>query len=59
MMSNEWKLPREFLSFDKTSLVRINPDVTQDTKEDLNGIIPLGAGGKKGISIIKNLTKFK
>ncbi len=59
MMSNEWKLPREFLSFDKTSLVRINPDVTQDTQEDLNGIIPLGVGGKKGISIIKNLTKFK
>lgn len=48
MMSNEWKLPRSFLSRVNTNLIRINPDNDED-----NNVIKIKLGAKKGINLLK------
>jgi len=48
MLSNEWKLPKSFMSSKNTKMIRINPDDTQD-----DGILKLPFGAKKGINLIK------
>jgi len=52
MMSNEWKLPKHFLSDINTKLIRINPD-----NEESDGVIKISLGGMKAMKILN--TKFK
>jgi NAD-dependent SIR2 family protein deacetylase len=47
MMSNEWKLPKAFLSNDNTHLIRINPD---DQTEP--GVVHVNAGAMRAIKMI-------
>ena len=47
MMSNEWKLPKNFLNKDKTKMIRINPDA-----EDEPGVITINLGAKKAMRMI-------
>ena len=49
MLSNEWKLPKCFLSKDNTNLIRINPD--EDDDED---VIKISLGAKKGFKLLVN-----
>ena len=50
MMSNEWKLPKHFLSDINTKLIRINPDNQED-----NDVIKINLGAMKAM---KTLSKF-
>ena len=51
MLSNEWKLPKAFLSRVNTNLIRVNPDGNDDSD-----VIKINTGAKLGISLInKNL----
>ena len=47
MLSNEWKLPKSFMSSKNTKMIRINPDDTED-----EGILKLKFGAKKGIGLL-------
>lgn len=47
MMSNEWKLPKHFLSDINTKLIRINPD-----NEESDGVIKISLGGMKAMKIL-------
>jgi len=47
MMSNEWKLPKAFLSDESTNLIRINPD-----DETEPGVVHVNAGAMKAIKMI-------
>ena len=49
MMSNEWKLPKSFLSQVNTNMIRINPDEDED-----DHIVKIKLGAKKGLTIINN-----
>ena len=51
MMSNEFKLPKCFLSDNLTTLIRINPDDNQLDEENKD-IIVLNLGSKKGMEMI-------
>ena len=51
MMSNEFKLPKCFLSDNFTKLIRINPDDNQLDEENKD-IIILNLGSKKGMEMI-------
>lgn len=53
MMSNEWKLPRSFLSKVNTNLIRINPDNDED-----NNVVKIKLGAKKGIGLLKKNLKI-
>ena len=48
MLSNEWKLPKHFLSNNKTKLIRINPDNTDE--ED--GVIHFNLGALSGLKLL-------
>ncbi len=48
MLSNEWKLPKSFLSKINTNLIRINPD-----NDEEQSVIKVKLGAKLGISLIK------
>tara|TARA_B100000886_G_C20419012_1_gene490580 strand:- start:313 stop:1212 length:900 start_codon:yes stop_codon:yes gene_type:complete len=47
MMSNEWKLPKHFLSDLNTKLIRINPDNEED-----KGAIKINLGGMKAMKML-------
>ena len=47
MMSNEWKLPKHFLSDINTKLIRINPD-----NEESDGVVKISLGGMKAMKIL-------
>ena len=47
MMSNEWKLPKNFLNKKKTKMIRINPDAENET-----GVITINLGAKKAMRMI-------
>lgn len=47
MLSNEWKLPKSFMSEERTKMIRINPD---DFEED--GVLKIPLGAKQGIKMI-------
>ena len=48
MLSNEWKLPKSFLSENNTKLIRINPD----NEVDCEGIIKINFGAKKALKML-------
>jgi len=48
MMSNEWKLPKSFLSENNTKLIRINPDCEDDNE----GVIKINFGAKKALGML-------
>jgi len=47
MLSNEWKLPKHFLSENKTKLIRVNPD-----SEKEEGVININLGAKKAMKML-------
>ena len=47
MLSNEWKLPKSFMSEERTKMIRINQD---DFEE--HGVLKLLLGAKQGIKMI-------
>ncbi len=53
MMSNEWKLPKHFLSESNTKLIRINPD-----DEDNNEVIKISSGAMKSMKMMNNFIHF-
>lgn len=48
MLSNEWKLPKSFLTENNTKLIRINPD-DEDYEE---GIVKINFGAKKALHML-------
>ena len=53
MLSNEWKLPKCFLSDGNTKLIRVNPDDDED-----EGVIKLKLGSMKAMKIISTNLKI-
>ena len=50
MMSNEWKLPKHFLSDINTNLIRINPD--EEIDENKVGVIKIKLGAMKAMKML-------
>jgi len=48
MLSNEWKLPKSFMSEERTKMIRINPD----NNNEEYGIINISLGANKGIKML-------
>ena len=50
MLSNEWKLPKSFLSENNTKLIRINPD----NEESCEGVVKINFGAKKALKMLNS-----
>lgn len=50
MLSNEWKLPKHFLSKNNTKMIRINPDTNDHDKD----IIKINLGAKNALKMINS-----
>tara|TARA_B100000524_G_scaffold348277_1_gene252296 strand:+ start:1332 stop:2240 length:909 start_codon:yes stop_codon:yes gene_type:complete len=54
MLSNEWKLPKCFLSDGNTKLIRVNPDDDED-----EGVVKLKLGSMKAMKMISTNLKLR